>query len=291
MPRVKRGTKRRARRKKILERASGYFLTKSKLFRSAKESVERALKFAYSGRRQKKRQYRSLWIVRIGAAARYKLDPPIVPKTWVEVGITGLERPRDTEHPLCVLDTGEDHGQLDVPRRGHARHQVVGLEHEGDLALAHAGQLVLAVSGDVKNAEVVARAQQIFGTMAPGQVPMPPVPAPDDAPRIAPREAEHALAAPDLADVNVRRGGLEQDVHAFANERPASAHDEDGHQDRCDRVRQRPAEVAQQQCRHERRHRSHGQVDALGDDVLGLREGATALTVFCSSKRLWSKWA
>ncbi|MFZ3213145.1 MAG: 50S ribosomal protein L20 [Terriglobales bacterium] len=70
MPRVKRGTKRRAKRKKILERASGYYLTKSKLYRSAKESVERALKFAYSGRRQKKRQYRSLWIVRIGAAAR-----------------------------------------------------------------------------------------------------------------------------------------------------------------------------------------------------------------------------
>ncbi len=70
MPRVKRGTKRRAKRKKILERASGYFLTKSKLYRSAKESVERALKFAYSGRRQKKRQYRSLWIVRISAAAR-----------------------------------------------------------------------------------------------------------------------------------------------------------------------------------------------------------------------------
>jgi large subunit ribosomal protein L20 len=70
MPRVKRGTKRRAKRKKILDRASGYYLTKSKLYRSAKESVERALKFAYSGRRQKKRQFRSLWIVRIGAAAR-----------------------------------------------------------------------------------------------------------------------------------------------------------------------------------------------------------------------------
>ena len=70
MPRVKRGTKRRARRKKILERASGYYLTKSKLYRSAKESVERGLKFAYAGRRQKKRQYRSLWIVRIGAAAK-----------------------------------------------------------------------------------------------------------------------------------------------------------------------------------------------------------------------------
>ena len=70
MPRVKRGTKRRAKRKKILDRASGYFLTKSKLYRSAKEAVERALKFAYSGRKQRKRQYRSLWIVRIGAAAK-----------------------------------------------------------------------------------------------------------------------------------------------------------------------------------------------------------------------------
>jgi large subunit ribosomal protein L20 len=70
MPRVKRGTKRRAKRKKILDRASGYFLTKSKLYRSAKEAVERGLKFAYSGRKQRKRQYRSLWIVRIAAAAK-----------------------------------------------------------------------------------------------------------------------------------------------------------------------------------------------------------------------------
>jgi large subunit ribosomal protein L20 len=70
MPRVKRGTKRRQRRKKILERASGYFLTKSKLYRSAKEAVERGLKFAYTGRKQKKRQYRSIWIVRIGAASK-----------------------------------------------------------------------------------------------------------------------------------------------------------------------------------------------------------------------------
>src|SRR5438552_16965022 len=70
MPRVKRGTKRRAKRKKILDRASGYFLTKSQLYRSAKEAVERGLKFAYAGRRQKKRQYRSVWIVRIGAATK-----------------------------------------------------------------------------------------------------------------------------------------------------------------------------------------------------------------------------
>ena len=70
MPRVKRGTKRSDRRKKILKRASGYFLTKSKLYQAAQEAVERGLKFAYSGRKQKKRQYRSLWIVRIGAAAK-----------------------------------------------------------------------------------------------------------------------------------------------------------------------------------------------------------------------------
>lgn len=70
MPRVKRGTKRRANRSKTLELASGYFLTKSKLYRSAQEAVERALKFAYTGRKHKKRTYRSLWIVRIGAAAQ-----------------------------------------------------------------------------------------------------------------------------------------------------------------------------------------------------------------------------
>ncbi len=70
MPRVKRGTKRRASRHKTLELASGYFLTKSKLHRSAQEAVERALKFAYTGRKRKKRDFRSLWIIRIGAAAK-----------------------------------------------------------------------------------------------------------------------------------------------------------------------------------------------------------------------------
>ncbi len=70
MPRVKRGNKRVQKRKKILALAKGYRGTKSKLYRSAKESVERALKFAYTGRKLKKRDFRSLWIVRIGAAAR-----------------------------------------------------------------------------------------------------------------------------------------------------------------------------------------------------------------------------
>ncbi len=70
MPRVKRGTKRRASRAKTLERASGFFLTKSKLHRSAQEAVEKALRYGYVGRKRKKRDFRSLWIVRIGAACK-----------------------------------------------------------------------------------------------------------------------------------------------------------------------------------------------------------------------------
>ncbi len=70
MPRVKRGPHRRATRKKTLKLASGYFLTKSKLNRSAQEAVERGLKFAYVGRKNKKRDFRSLFIVRINAACR-----------------------------------------------------------------------------------------------------------------------------------------------------------------------------------------------------------------------------
>ncbi|MBZ5495138.1 MAG: 50S ribosomal protein L20 [Acidobacteriia bacterium] len=71
MPRVKRGNKRIERRKKILKLAKGYRLTKSKLHRSARESVERGLRFAYRDRRTKKRNFRRLWIVRVGAAARH----------------------------------------------------------------------------------------------------------------------------------------------------------------------------------------------------------------------------
>ena len=70
MPRVKRGTNRRDSRRKTLARASGYFLTKSKLYRSAQEAVEKALKYAYTGRKDKKRDFRKIWIVRINAACR-----------------------------------------------------------------------------------------------------------------------------------------------------------------------------------------------------------------------------
>jgi large subunit ribosomal protein L20 len=70
MPRVKRGTVRRAKRKKLLARAKGYYQTKSKLYRQAKESVDTAGKYAYVGRKNKKRDFRRLWVVRINAAAR-----------------------------------------------------------------------------------------------------------------------------------------------------------------------------------------------------------------------------
>jgi large subunit ribosomal protein L20 len=70
MPRVKRGTVRRAKRKKLLSRAKGFYATKSKLYRAAKESVDTALKYAFVGRRRKKRDFRRLWVVRINAAAR-----------------------------------------------------------------------------------------------------------------------------------------------------------------------------------------------------------------------------
>jgi large subunit ribosomal protein L20 len=70
VPRVKRGTNRTDSRKKVLKLAKGFFLTKSKLHRSAQEAVEKSLKYGYVGRKRKKREFRSLWIVRIGAGCR-----------------------------------------------------------------------------------------------------------------------------------------------------------------------------------------------------------------------------
>jgi len=70
MPRVKRGTVRRAKRRKLLSRTKGFYGTKSKLYRAAKEAADTALKYAYVGRRRKKRDFRRLWVLRINAAAR-----------------------------------------------------------------------------------------------------------------------------------------------------------------------------------------------------------------------------
>ena len=70
MPRVTRGFKARRRRKKVLKLASGFVGGRHRLYRTATEAVDRALCYAYRDRRQKKRDFRKLWIVRIGAAAK-----------------------------------------------------------------------------------------------------------------------------------------------------------------------------------------------------------------------------
>lgn len=70
MPRVTKGVASRRRRKKILKAAKGYYGGRSKLYRTAKESVQRGLAYAYVHRRRKKRDFRRLWITRINAATR-----------------------------------------------------------------------------------------------------------------------------------------------------------------------------------------------------------------------------
>lgn len=70
MSRVKRGNKKVQRRKKVLKAAKGYYGTKSRAYRIAKQAVDRSRQFAYRDRRQKKRNFRGLWIIRINAGAR-----------------------------------------------------------------------------------------------------------------------------------------------------------------------------------------------------------------------------
>ena len=70
MPRVKRGTVRRAHRRKLAKLTKGYFLNKSKLYRFMKEAADKAGRYAYRDRRRRKRDFRRLWILRISAAAR-----------------------------------------------------------------------------------------------------------------------------------------------------------------------------------------------------------------------------
>jgi large subunit ribosomal protein L20 len=70
MPRVKRGVTARARHKKVLDKAKGYYGARSRVFRVAKQAVIKAKQYAYRDRRNKKRDFRALWIIRINAAAR-----------------------------------------------------------------------------------------------------------------------------------------------------------------------------------------------------------------------------
>ena len=70
MPRVKRGVTARARHKKVLKKAKGYYGARSRVFRAAKQAVIKAGQYAFRDRRQRKRQFRALWIIRVNAAAR-----------------------------------------------------------------------------------------------------------------------------------------------------------------------------------------------------------------------------
>ena len=76
MARVKRGVTAKSRHKKVLSKAKGYYGARSKLYKTAKQAVIKAGQYAYRDRRQRKRQFRALWIARINAAARPVVQPP-----------------------------------------------------------------------------------------------------------------------------------------------------------------------------------------------------------------------
>ncbi|MCB1021446.1 MAG: 50S ribosomal protein L20 [Bryobacterales bacterium] len=114
MPRVKRGNKRRLKRKKILGQAKGYYQGKSKLYRYAKEAVDRAQKFAYVGRKLKKRDFRSLWIIRINAAAR--MHGLSYSKLIHGLSVAGVELNRKMLAEMAVRDP-EAFGQIAATAR------------------------------------------------------------------------------------------------------------------------------------------------------------------------------
>ena len=114
MARVKRGTKRARRRKKILKQAKGYYGVKSKGHRIAKQAVDRALAYAYRDRRQKKRQFRGLWIVRINAAAR--LNGLSYSRFMSGLRLAGIELNRKMLADLAVRDAEGFAAVADVAR-------------------------------------------------------------------------------------------------------------------------------------------------------------------------------
>lgn len=102
MPRVKGGTVARARRKKILKLAKGYFGSKHRLFKTANAQVMKSLLYAYRDRRQRKRDFRRLWITRINAAAR--LNGLSYSKMMHGLKLAGVEVNRKILADLAVTD-------------------------------------------------------------------------------------------------------------------------------------------------------------------------------------------
>src|SRR3954464_10241920 len=122
MARVKRGNKRLLKRKKILDRASGFYGTKSKAHRVAKLAVDKALGYAYRDRRQKKRHMRSLWIVRINAAARLSgLPPPPPPPPERPLLQPPHRRPQGRRLRAGPQGAGRDGRRRSGRFRGHRR--------------------------------------------------------------------------------------------------------------------------------------------------------------------------
>ncbi|MEA3289049.1 MAG: 50S ribosomal protein L20 [Campylobacterota bacterium] len=102
MPRVKTGTVRRARHKKILKMAKGFYSGRRKHFRKAKEQVEHSLVYAYRDRRQKKRDFRKLWIVRINAACR--LNGTTYSRFMNGIKLAGIELDRKILADMAMND-------------------------------------------------------------------------------------------------------------------------------------------------------------------------------------------
>ena len=102
MPRVKGGTVTRRRRNRVLKLAKGYYGAKSKLFKTAKQAVMKSYMYAYRDRRQKKRDFRKLWIARINAAAR--LNGLSYSKLMHGLKLDGIEMNRKMLADLAVND-------------------------------------------------------------------------------------------------------------------------------------------------------------------------------------------
>lgn len=106
MPRVKRGNKKLLRRKKILKLAKGYIGARGRLYRTAKETVERALAYSYRDRRVRRREFRSLWIMRINAAVR-EFDPKLSYSRFMDgLKKAGVDLDRKVLADLAVANPG-----------------------------------------------------------------------------------------------------------------------------------------------------------------------------------------
>ena len=116
MPRAKGGSKSRQRRKKIMKLAKGYVGGRGRLYRSARETVERGLVFAYRDRRVKKRTFRGLWITRIGAAA--KINGLSYSQLIKGLKLAGIELDRKVLPEIAIADAA-GFGQIARAAKSH----------------------------------------------------------------------------------------------------------------------------------------------------------------------------